>query len=86
MSDEGKKELIGEVSKNSLETVKVHVSWFRGKVYVDARVYVQDKPTDPTAVIATKKGLCLSPDLVTELLPLLARAMEVAKKDERGGS
>jgi hypothetical protein len=76
MQDE--KELIGEVSKNSLETVKVHVSRFRGKVYVDARLFVQDNAADPNAIIATKKGICLSPDLMLELLPLLSQAQERA--------
>lgn len=77
MIDE-RRELIGEVNKNSLESVKVHVSEYKGKVYVDARIFVQDSPTDPTAVIATKKGLCLSPDLMLELIPLLSKAQERA--------
>ena len=72
------KELIGEVAKNSLETVKVHVSRFKGKVYVDARIFAQDDPKEPTATIATKKGLCLTPDLMLELLPILAKAQERA--------
>ena len=73
-----RKELIGEVSKNSLETVKVQVSEYKGKVYVDVRVFVQDNAGNPDVVIATKKGLCLSPDLVLELIPLLAKAQERA--------
>ncbi len=75
---EDSKELIGELHKNSLEVVKVHVSWFRGKVYVDARVYCQDEGKNPGVIIATKKGLCLTPDLVLELLPLLSKAQERA--------
>ena len=75
---EERKELIGEVSKNSLETVKVQVSEYKGKIYVDARIFVQDDPSKPGVVIATKKGLCLSPDLVLELIPLLAKAQERA--------
>ena len=72
------KELIGEVAKSSVEVVKVHVSRFRGKVYVDARSFVQDAGKDLGIVIATKKGLCLSPDLMLELIPLLAKAQERA--------
>lgn len=75
---EDSKELIGEVSKNSQEVVKIHVSTFKGKLYVDARIFVKDEGKDPGVVIATKKGLCLTPDLVLELLPLLARARERA--------
>lgn len=76
--NEERKELIGEVSKNSLETVKVQVSEYKGKVYVDARIFVQDNANDPGVVIATKKGLCLSPDLMLELIPLLSKAQERA--------
>ena len=72
------KELIGEVAKSSVEVVKVHVQRFHGKVYVDARVFCQDNGNDPSVTIATKKGLCLSPDLVLELIPLLAKAQEKA--------
>ena len=72
------KELIGELAKNSLETVKVHVSRFKGKVYVDARIFAQDDSKGPSVIIPTKKGLCLSPDLILELLPLLANAQERA--------
>ena len=68
------RELVGEVSKNTLEVVKVHVSRFRGRAYVDARIFAQDQ----TASVATKKGLCLAPDVMLELLPLLAKAQERA--------
>lgn len=77
MSEE-RKELVGQVSKNSLEVVRVQVSEYKGKVYVDARIFVQDDATKPDVVIATKKGLCLTPDLVLELIPLLAKAQERA--------
>jgi len=38
---EDSKELIGEVSKNSQEVLKINVSIFKGKFYVDARIFVQ---------------------------------------------
>jgi len=78
------KELIGEVAKSSVEVVKVHVSRFRGKVYVDARIFVQDDASKPGVVIATKKGLCLAPDVLLELLPLLAEAQRRAAEVEGG--
>jgi len=58
--------------------VKVQISEYKGKVYVDARIFVQDDPQAPDVVIATKKGLCLTPDLMLELLPLLSKAQERA--------
>ncbi len=69
------KEFIGEVSKNSQEMVKVHVQTYKGKPYVDARIFIQG---DDGSVIATKKGLCLSPDVCLEVLPLLSEAQEKA--------
>lgn len=72
------KELIGEISKNSQEIIKIHVSTFKGKLYVDARIFVQAVGKEASVLIATKSGLCLTPDLVLELLPLLARARERA--------
>jgi hypothetical protein len=70
--------LIGEFDKNTLETVRVSVTRFKGKIYVDARVYVRDDSASPPAETATKKGLCLSPELVLELIPLLSEAQERA--------
>ena len=55
-----------------------HDTIHKGKVYVDARSFVQDEGKNPGVVIATKKGLCLSPDLMLELIPLLSRAQERA--------
>ena len=75
---EESKELIGEVNKKSQEIVKVHISTFRGKVYVDVRTFVQDEGKDPGVVIPTKKGLCLTPVLMLELLLILTTAQKRA--------
>ena len=81
---EDSNELIGEVSKNSQEVVKIHISTFKDKFYVDARIFVHAVGKDPGVEIATKRGLCLTPDLVLELLPLLVRARERAGELSRG--
>jgi len=75
---EESKELIGEVNKSSQEVVKVHVSTFKGKAYVDVRTFVQDEGKDPGVVIPTKKGVNLTPALMLELLPILTTARERA--------
>lgn len=76
MEDRG---LVGSVRKNFQETVEVHVSEYQSKVYVDVRTFIKDF-MNPKVVIATKKGLCLRPELVKELLPILAKAQAKAEK------
>lgn len=75
---EDSRELIGEVSKSSLEVVRIHVSTFKGKPYVDARIFVQVEGKDPGVVIPTKKGLFLTPVLMLKLLPFLITAQKRA--------
>jgi len=75
---EDSKELIGEISKSSQEVVKVHVSTYKGKVYVDVRTFVQAEGKDPGVVIPTKKGVSLTPALMLELLPILTTAQKRA--------
>jgi len=70
-------ELIGTVAKNSLESVRVCITEYKGKIYVDARVwYREDAAKDEEK--PSKKGLCLSADVVEELIPLLSKAQERA--------
>lgn len=74
-----KNELIGSVRKNAMENIRVHVRKYRGGIYVDVRVWVQDFREDAKAPIATKKGLCLRPEVVRKLLPLLSEALAKAE-------
>ena len=74
-----KPELIGSVRKNKMESLQVHVREFRGEIYVDARVWILDPTGDPTSMIATKKGLCLRPDVIKGLLPLFTEAVARAE-------
>ena len=73
------REFVGRVEKNSIETVKVHVSKYQGEVYVDVRVFINDA-LGPGGMIATKKGLCLRPETVKALLPILSEAQSKAEK------
>lgn len=70
-------ELVGKVAKNSLESVRVCITEYKGKVYVDARVWYREDPAKDEEK-PSKKGLCLTPDLMLELIPLLAKAQERA--------
>jgi hypothetical protein len=70
-------ELIGTMAKNSLESVRVCITEYKGKIYVDARVWYQEDAAKGEEK-PTKKGLCLAPDVMLELLPLLSKAQERA--------
>lgn len=53
-----------EFVKNGAERIRVERTIFKGKPYVDARVYaVTDGPEGEESWVPTKKGLCLAPDL-----------------------
>lgn len=53
-------DVLHEVSKNSVKTIRFHVREFKGKPYADARVYYRD---DTGELKPTKKGLCIAPDI-----------------------
>lgn len=65
-------EAITALKKNATEEVRVRWSDFHGGRYLDARVFA----TDGAEPVPTKKGLCLSPDLWRELLPMIEAALE----------
>jgi hypothetical protein len=59
MSEHDEQELIAEFRKNSAEKVRVTLSRFLGKTFVDFRAYFQD---DDGTFRPTKKGIAISPD------------------------
>lgn len=79
------KELVGSVRKNTMENVQVHVQRYQGITFVDARVWLKGFSADPRTVIATRKGLCLRPEVVKQLLPILAEAQARAEALEQEG-
>jgi hypothetical protein len=60
-------------SKNALEEVRASLTQYKGKQYVDLRVYykAEDDEFRPT-----KKGLTLAPDLLPELEQALQKLKE----------
>ena len=70
-------EPVARVKKNAVEEVRVAWSDFNGGTYLDVRVYTTDGP-EPKP---TKKGLCLTPEVWRELLPVIAG--EVGADDSR---
>lgn len=75
---EYRKELIGEIKKNSQETVKVHVTFFKDMILVDARIFVQNDSKGPGVLVPTQKGLCLTSGFMLKLLPILIKAQKRA--------
>ena len=65
-------QIIAEIEKNNLETVKVRIGEYRGHQFVDARIFL--RPDDR----ATKKGLAVPPRLLPELIAALTEAARVA--------
>ena len=54
-----------ELSKNSMETLRFQVSEYKGREYVDVRIYYLD---DDGSLKPTRKGVTVSPDLWPEFL------------------
>jgi len=73
---ESQNKLIDQFHKNSSELIEVNISEWKCQKYVDIRIWYLPNPAEPGTQQATKKGICLS----AELLPKLMKALEKAKK------
>jgi hypothetical protein len=67
-------QLIHAFSKNPLEEIRVSLTVFKKKQYIDLRVYYRG---DDGEYHPSKKGLTLSLDLLPELLEAVQKAQEV---------
>jgi hypothetical protein len=77
--------VITEFQKNSIELVRVCLSEFKGSLYFDVRIWVQEAAGEPGNLKATTKGICLNIELLDDLkraLEVLGRAIEEGKDDE----
>jgi len=71
--------LIAEFQKNSVEKIKVQLQRWKNQNYIDIRVYFIDQEKAETP---TKKGICLSAELLPELRLAIEKAMLAV--DEEG--
>ena len=71
-------ELIKEIEKNSREKLRVSLEDYKGKEYVDMRVFV--KLGDSEEWIRTKKGLTLRKETLEELGEAIAEALKKFKE------
>jgi hypothetical protein len=63
--------VIGDIERNPTEVVRVSVSEYKGRKYVDLRIYFKNAEGEWAP---TKKGVTVQPDKVEEMLGLLKQA------------
>jgi hypothetical protein len=63
---------IGDIPRNETEVVRVSVEEFKGRKYLDLRIYFQN---DEGEWKPTKKGVTVQPDKVKMLIELLNKAV-----------
>jgi len=71
-----KNKLIDSFHKNSIEIVKVNLQEWKGRKYLDVRVWLLDNAAKSGGKGPTRKGITLS----VEFLPRLIKALEKAQK------
>ncbi|MGD0233899.1 MAG: transcriptional coactivator p15/PC4 family protein [Syntrophorhabdales bacterium] len=62
---------IAEVQKNAKERIKIYITEYRGRRFVDCRVYFED---DDGEWKPTKKGIALSDGVIDEVIQGLRKA------------
>ena len=77
---EGQK-LIDKFNKNSVEIVKVSIQEYKGKEYVDLRVWAFEKPDGSGEEKPTRKGITLNTGLLPKLIEALEKAQEEMAKN-----
>jgi len=82
MSEDQK--VVSQFHKNSIEIVKLCLSKWKGKEYVDLRIWVMQNPAEPGSELATKKGIRLSVDLLPKLIEALNETSRILKGKESG--
>jgi hypothetical protein len=79
---EQKPRLIGEFQKNTEDTIRVYLQYWKGKEYCNIRVWVTPKKGDTSELCATPKGITLSVELLPELIRILEEAQRETEKPE----
>ncbi len=65
--------MIGEIERNETEVVRVGVEEYKGRKYVDIRIYFEN---DAGEWKPTKKGVTVSPEKMAEFIALINKAKE----------
>ncbi|MBI3988858.1 MAG: transcriptional coactivator p15/PC4 family protein [candidate division NC10 bacterium] len=75
-------DLVAVLPKNALEEIHVTRTVFKGKRYVDIRVFY--KPSDGSEPRPTKKGVCLAVEDLGDLLKVLGKVNQEGKPGAKG--
>ncbi len=70
-------DIIGDIPRNTTEITRVSISEFKGKKYLDIRIWFKD---DNGEYAPGKKGVSVNVDAIAELKNLIARAEESLAK------
>jgi len=62
-----KSKTVSEFAKNPVELIRLTLTEFKGKRYIDFRLYYDASETETPDWRPSKKGLCLSVDLLDDL-------------------
>jgi hypothetical protein len=74
--------LIGEFSKNSLETVKVNLQRWKKSEFCDIRVWVTPTTGETSELCPTRKGITLSAESLPEFIKILEKAEREVEEGE----
>jgi hypothetical protein len=74
--------LIGEVTKNTLESIRVRVVDSPVGPYVDVRVWATPRPGDAPGLHPTSKALMIAPELADDLAELIQEAARAARSSD----
>jgi hypothetical protein len=69
--------ILHEFKRNSEETLRVSLSTFKGRTYVDIRMFYEDANGE---LAPTKKGVTITPELWDEFRNGVARAEEALQE------
>ncbi|MQY60392.1 hypothetical protein GH153_00930 [bacterium] len=81
MSEDQK--VVSQFNKNSIEIVKVITQEWKGKEYIDLRIWIMQNPADPGSEKPTQKGLTLDIELLPKLIDALKKAQEALNEGSR---
>jgi len=72
---------IASFRKNAMEEVRASLSDYKGKTYLDIRVFYRDEEGEWKP---TKKGITIAPDLLPELEKAVAALRDAIEQPARG--
>src|SRR4030042_4260996 len=76
-----KTKVLSEFHKSAGELVRVSLSEYRGKRYIDLRIYFDGGQGEAADWNPSKRGLCIGVDLLAELKEAIDKAAEEYEKE-----